>query len=59
MNSPGESVIALTAEDVDRIKGALADGDGAEALQVLQEVLLKRIEQGRKTRLVRSGDLGR
>ena len=59
MNSSGESVIALTLEEVERIKNVLASGDGAQALQVLQEVLLRKIEQGRKTRLVKSSDLGR
>ena len=59
MNSPGESVIALTPEEVDRIKSVLTGGDGAQAVEVLQEVLLRKIEQGRKTRLVKSGDLRR
>ena len=59
MNSLGESVIALTPEEVDRIKSVLAGGDGAQAVEVLQDVLLRKIEQGRKTRLVKSGDLRR
>ena len=59
MNSLGDSVIVLTPEEVERIKSVLAGGDGLQAVEVLQEILLRKIEQGRKTRLVKSGDLGR
>lgn len=59
MNSFGESVIALTSEEVNRIKGVLAGGDGAQALDILKDVLLRKIEHGRRTRLVKSSDLGR
>jgi hypothetical protein len=59
MNSLGESVVSLTPEEVDRIKTVVASGNDTQALQVPKEVLLRKIEQRRTTRLVKSGALGR